>query len=267
MYLQRLKTKDPTIRVTSYNLQRLLLVSVMLAHKYLDDLYYSNKYWARIGGVTVKEINHLEATVLQLLDWKMHVSREEYLEYLKGLLGCEYLEHLEGLGCDKVHTLLEENFSPDGSIKSTAEHLMAGGFLSPHSCNTPGFTRKTWNGQQGEQRCRTCMLTSGASHGIDARQMAAAGAKPAANSTSAAPSSTAKPAASSPFGAAAKPATQGAFGGGFGATTTGTCTIPPLVATTAASPFGAAVKPLTSRRAGPEKSARTPAEASRLQVA
>jgi predicted transcriptional regulator len=87
MYLQRLKTKDPTICVTSYNLQRLLLVSVMVAHNYLDDLYYSNKHWARIGGVTVQEINHLEATVLQLLDWKMHVSREEYLEYLEGL-GC-----------------------------------------------------------------------------------------------------------------------------------------------------------------------------------
>jgi hypothetical protein len=179
---------------------------------------------------------------------------------------------------------------------------MAGGFVSPHSCNMPGCTRETYNGQQGEQCCRTCKISNGQSHGHDcngkedlrkalaftaaagpppsprhvpslpsvsdfARQMAVAGAKPAANSTSAAPSSTAKPAASSPFGAAAKPATQGAFGGGFGATTTGTCTIPPLVATTAASPFGAAVKPLTSRRAGPEKSARTPAEASRLQVA
>jgi hypothetical protein len=138
---------------------------------------------------------------------------------------------------------------------------MAGGFVSPHSCNMPGCTRETYNGQQGEQCCRTCKNTSGASHGPDcngkedlrkalaltaaagpppsprhvpsvtsvsdvARQMAAAGAKPAANSTSAAPSSTAKPAASSP-----------------------------------ASPFGAAVSPLTSRSAGPEKSAPPPAEA------
>jgi hypothetical protein len=173
---------------------------------------------------------------------------------------------------------------------------MAGGFVSPHSCNMPGCTRETYNGQQGEQCCRTCKISNGQSHGHDcngkedlrkalaftaaagpppsprhvpslpsvsdfARQMAVAGAKPAANSTSAAPSSTAKPAASSPFGAAAKPATQGGFGGGFGATTTGTCTFPPLGATTAASPFGAAVNPLTSRSAGPEKSAPSPAEA------
>jgi hypothetical protein len=90
--------------------------------------------------------------------------------------------------------------------------------------------------------------------------MAAAGAKPAANSTSAAPSSTAKPAASSPFGASSKPATQGAFGGGFGATTTGTSSFLPLGVTTAASPFSVAVNPLTSRSTGPEKSVPPPVE-------
>ena len=87
MYLQRLKTKEPTACVTSYNLQRLVLVAIMLANKYLDDLYYSNKHWAKIGGITVQELNHLEATALHLLDWKMHVTREEYLDYLEGL-GC-----------------------------------------------------------------------------------------------------------------------------------------------------------------------------------
>ncbi len=154
---------------------------------------------------------------------------------------------------------------------------MTGGFLSPYSCNMPGCTRKSWNGQQGEQCCRTCKTSNGIQHGPDceakealgmvlaltaaagpppspshvsslpsvsdvARKVAAAGAKPAANSTSAAPSSTAKPAASSPLGAAAKPATQGALGGRFGATTTARSTFPPLDATTPASPFGAAVK-------------------------
>jgi len=130
---------------------------------------------------------------------------------------------------------------------------MAGGFVSPHSCNMPGCTRKTWNGQQGEQCCRTCKTSNGQSHGIDCNGKEDL-RKALANSTSGAPSSTAKPAASSPFGAAAKPATQGAFGGGIGATTTpskpGTCTFPPLGATTAASPFGAAVNPLTSSSAG-----------------
>lgn len=87
IYLQRIKQRTPSACVTSNNLQRLLLVAVLLANKYLDDLYYSNKHWAKIGGITLQEINALELTVLRLLDWKMNVTREDYLAYLEEL-GC-----------------------------------------------------------------------------------------------------------------------------------------------------------------------------------
>jgi energy-converting hydrogenase Eha subunit C len=87
IYLQRIKTKVPSACVTSRNLQRLLLVAVLLANKFLDDLYYSNKHWAKIGGISLQEINHLELSILRLLDWKMMVTREQYLEYLDQL-GC-----------------------------------------------------------------------------------------------------------------------------------------------------------------------------------
>jgi len=40
----------------------------------MDDLQQAPRC-ARIGGITVHYQNHLEATVLQLLDWKMHVTR------------------------------------------------------------------------------------------------------------------------------------------------------------------------------------------------
>ena len=50
------------------------------------------------------------------------------------------------------------------AIAFDSAHLIAGGFPS---CNTPGCTRNTWNGQHGEQCCRTCMATNGASHGLD----------------------------------------------------------------------------------------------------
>ena len=59
IYLQRLKTKIPSTCVTSFNLQRLLLIAVMLANKYLDDYNYPNRHWAHIGGITLREINHL----------------------------------------------------------------------------------------------------------------------------------------------------------------------------------------------------------------
>lgn len=87
MYLQTLKKTVPSACITSHNLQRLLLVAVMLANKFLDDLYFSNKHWAKIGGISLQEINGLELTILRLLDWKMHVSRESYYLYLDEL-GC-----------------------------------------------------------------------------------------------------------------------------------------------------------------------------------
>jgi len=87
MYLQRLKQRMPTVCLTSGNMQRLLLTSVMVAAKFLDDLYYSNKHWARIGGLNLQEVNTLELKLLFLLSFSVGVSRDEYQEYLQGLVG------------------------------------------------------------------------------------------------------------------------------------------------------------------------------------
>jgi len=87
IYLQRVKTKITGACVTSRNLQRLLLVALLLANKFLDDLYFSNKHWAKIGGLSLQEVNALELSVLRTLDWRMAVTREDYLAYLEEL-GC-----------------------------------------------------------------------------------------------------------------------------------------------------------------------------------
>ena len=87
MYLQRLKQRMPTVCLTSGNMQRLLLTSVMVAAKFLDDLYYSNKHWARIGGLNLQDVNALELKLLFQLSFAMGVTREEYQEYLQGLVG------------------------------------------------------------------------------------------------------------------------------------------------------------------------------------
>ena len=87
MYLQRLKQRMPSVCLTSGNMQRLLLTSVMVAAKFLDDLYYSNKHWARIGGLNLQELNTLELKLLFQLSFSLGIAREEYQEYLQGLVG------------------------------------------------------------------------------------------------------------------------------------------------------------------------------------
>ena len=45
LYLERLKSKQNPITLTTTNLQRLLLVSVMTATKFLEDICYPFKCW------------------------------------------------------------------------------------------------------------------------------------------------------------------------------------------------------------------------------
>jgi hypothetical protein len=85
IYLERMKKRDPGVCLTLANFQRLFLVSVMTAAKYLDDFYYSNKHWAEVGGITTQEINRLELEFLFRIGFNLHMQREEYDWYAEEL--------------------------------------------------------------------------------------------------------------------------------------------------------------------------------------
>lgn len=76
IYTLRLTGKVP-IAPSSLNFHRLFLIAAMLACKYIDDVYYSNAHWARVGGIPLKELNIIEVEALRKLDWKLYVSPQE----------------------------------------------------------------------------------------------------------------------------------------------------------------------------------------------
>lgn len=90
IYIDRLLALEPTFFPSSLNIHRLTLTSVLLASKFLDDFYYNNAYWARVGGVGTTELNTLELDMLAKLHFNLHVQTEEYLQYREELL----LQHL-----------------------------------------------------------------------------------------------------------------------------------------------------------------------------
>ena len=77
-YLERINARLPAACLTALNMQRLLLTLVMIASKYLDDYFCSNKQWAAIGDLPTPELNRLELDVLTLMDFKLNITREEY---------------------------------------------------------------------------------------------------------------------------------------------------------------------------------------------
>jgi len=71
--------------LTSLNVHRLLITSIMLSAKFLDDLFYNNAFYAKLGGVTVSELNSLEIEFLQKIHFSLYVSPESYNKYLQEL--------------------------------------------------------------------------------------------------------------------------------------------------------------------------------------
>ncbi|CAM36923.2 putative CYC2-like cyclin [Leishmania braziliensis MHOM/BR/75/M2904] len=68
--------------VTIYNAHRLLITSIVLGIKLRDDVYYSNVYYGRIGGISGREMNKLELLFLEKLEWETQVHEDEYVALL-----------------------------------------------------------------------------------------------------------------------------------------------------------------------------------------
>lgn len=77
-YIHRLTGKNPVLAVNDWSSHRLLLTGLTVAAKFHDDVFYSNAFYAKAGGVSTAELNALEGQFLDMIDWKLRVSPEEF---------------------------------------------------------------------------------------------------------------------------------------------------------------------------------------------
>ena len=59
----------------------MILAALILAIKYNEDDYYSNEYYAKVGGIALKELNELENSILVLLDFLIFIDDSTYEKY------------------------------------------------------------------------------------------------------------------------------------------------------------------------------------------
>ncbi|PIA58509.1 hypothetical protein AQUCO_00500447v1 [Aquilegia coerulea] len=113
VYIDRLVHKYPDSLVVSLNVHRLLVTSVMVAAKVLDDVHYNNAFYARVGGVSNNELNRLELELLFLLDFSVVISSRVFESY------CLHLEKemiLWGNVGEKIDRVV-----PSGSLDDETE--------------------------------------------------------------------------------------------------------------------------------------------------
>jgi len=80
-YIDRLLQRNPAVTVSPRSCHRMLACSLVLAAKFQDDTFYSNKFYAKIAGLSLQEMNKLERRMLELLDYRLVVDLEEFESY------------------------------------------------------------------------------------------------------------------------------------------------------------------------------------------
>ena len=58
-----------------------IIAASVLAIKYNEDDYYANTFYAKVGGITLEEINQLEYDFLAKCDFNMSINQSKYIKY------------------------------------------------------------------------------------------------------------------------------------------------------------------------------------------
>ncbi|XP_066328142.1 cyclin-P4-1-like [Miscanthus floridulus] len=83
VYLDRLlrRGRRLALAVDSYSVHRLLITAVLTAVKFMDDICYNNAYFAKVGGISLVEMNYLEVDFLFGVGFDLNVSPETFGDY------------------------------------------------------------------------------------------------------------------------------------------------------------------------------------------
>ncbi|TKY63653.1 Cyclin-U2-2 protein [Spatholobus suberectus] len=92
VYIDRFCHNNPGFRINARNVHRLLITTIMVASKYVEDMNFRNSYFARVGGLTTNELNELELEFLFLMGFKLHVNVSVFESY------CSHLEREVSIG-------------------------------------------------------------------------------------------------------------------------------------------------------------------------
>lgn len=81
IYIDRVMKLHPGFQVSERCIHRVLATSLVLSAKFNDDVYYSNAYYAKVSGLSLKEMNTLEVFFLKAVNWSVSITTQEYEDY------------------------------------------------------------------------------------------------------------------------------------------------------------------------------------------
>jgi len=124
VYIERLINTSFRFRLTAFNVHRLYISALLVAVKFCEDIYYDNAFFARVGGVSLHEMNRMELALLKALEFRAFVSREVFHE-AENTLAMEVL-HSQHPSCVEPQLLLVHTglHTPSHNASTNPWHLL-----------------------------------------------------------------------------------------------------------------------------------------------
>ncbi|KAJ3093144.1 hypothetical protein HDU96_002511 [Phlyctochytrium bullatum] len=86
LYMDRACARCPRFVISSLTVHRFVIAAVTVACKANSDAYYSNRIYADLGGIPLRELNALELELVFMLDWGVGVTSERLQAYYVNLV-------------------------------------------------------------------------------------------------------------------------------------------------------------------------------------
>ena len=85
IYIDRISNLK-NFRLTYKNIYKLILSAMIVAIKYNEYLFYSSSIYAKLGGLSVQELNYLEFHFLILIKFSLFIETDLFEKYKNNLL-------------------------------------------------------------------------------------------------------------------------------------------------------------------------------------
>lgn len=85
-YVDKLCSMYPAFTISSLTVHRFLITAATVAAKGLSDSFWTNSLYAKVGGVSLRELALLELEFLRKLDWRIVPKPEVLVDYYRGLV-------------------------------------------------------------------------------------------------------------------------------------------------------------------------------------
>lgn len=85
-YIDQICSRMPLFILSSLTCHRFVITAITVASKGLCDTFCTNSLYAKVGGISVTELNILEREFLSMIDWRLTCTREILQEYYVNLV-------------------------------------------------------------------------------------------------------------------------------------------------------------------------------------